>query len=400
MGWLGLDDTDHLGGGCTTWTMHRLLASLPEGAVLVDAPRLVRLHPAAPHRTRGNAALAAEIEVKCARESWIGWLENTWRTQIKPLGDRTTPSTHNERQQSPSDPGMVWFDDPPPHTLYLRAVREILSERDLPEAKWSAGGRGRIGATAAVAWNGTEATWEGIAWRKEEHGKRRVDADLLASLDDDPSLFACRDPRKGRGLIAPRGASPVLFGLRGTTREAVEKGGALLLNAAATEPACGWQVHRTNQASGDHLTSVISTTVTNVQVKRGGHVFIETNHGAMVAFRPSGPVATLASSLGAEDVVDALGMLVDGVVHLEALRHVSGPMRSPRRPMCPHCQRRLKSMGQQQGLRCLTCNHREPARWVGVEVTPTAWIQPPIDRRRHLSPDLRYGLPDHITFVS
>jgi len=27
-------------------------------------------------------------------------------------------------------------------------------------------------------------------------------------------------------------------------------------------------------------------------------------------------------------------------------------------------------------------------RWVGEEVMPTAWIQPPVDRRRHLAPDI------------
>jgi len=60
MGWLGLDDTDHLGGGCTTHTLWRLLASLPS-SVQVGELRLVRLWPLAPGRTRGNAAVAVEL---------------------------------------------------------------------------------------------------------------------------------------------------------------------------------------------------------------------------------------------------------------------------------------------------------------------------------------------------
>jgi len=396
MGWLGLDDTDHLGGGCTTWTMHQVLAALPDGAFVVDAPRLVRLYPAAPHRTRGNAALAAKLRVECSPTEWLTWLECTWQDIVLPLRNKKTTSTHNHREQSASDPGMVWFESPPPHDFYLRAVRELVDVKDVPKATWSAGGRGRIGATAAVAWNGKMATWEGIAWRKEAKGPRQVDGDVLASLDDHPDLFACRDPRKGRGLVAPRGVSPVLFGLRGTSPEAVSNGVETLLNATTTEPAIAWELHRTNQTSGDHLTSVMQATVTDVQVRRGGHVTLVTDHAPMVAFRPSGPVAALAATLVKDDVIHALGMMIDGTVHLEGLRHVAGPLRDRQRPRCPACDRRMKSLGQGQGLRCQTCDHREPQRWIGTEVSPTAWVQPPLDRRRHLAPDLRNGVPAHL----
>ena len=44
MGWLGLDDTDSLAGGCTTAVFHALLDGLPDH-VRYDDPRLVRLWP-------------------------------------------------------------------------------------------------------------------------------------------------------------------------------------------------------------------------------------------------------------------------------------------------------------------------------------------------------------------
>ena len=66
MGWLGLDDTDGLGGGCTTHTMYRIITTLvAEGEendwVVSTRPSLVRLWPFARRRTRGNAAVAVEI---------------------------------------------------------------------------------------------------------------------------------------------------------------------------------------------------------------------------------------------------------------------------------------------------------------------------------------------------
>ncbi len=60
MGWLGLDDTDSLEGGCTTEVLYRLIQALPD-SVEVGQSRLVRLWPFARQRTRGNAAVAVEV---------------------------------------------------------------------------------------------------------------------------------------------------------------------------------------------------------------------------------------------------------------------------------------------------------------------------------------------------
>ena len=62
MAWIGLDDTDHLDGGCTTKNFDNLLIELEKNYIL-EQPRLVRLWPFAKQRTRGNAALA--VEIKC-----------------------------------------------------------------------------------------------------------------------------------------------------------------------------------------------------------------------------------------------------------------------------------------------------------------------------------------------
>ena len=224
MGWLGLDDTDHLGGGCTTWTLQQLVSSLPTGVSVAGDPCLVRLYPMAKGRTRGNAALAVELDVRLDHASWHTWLEQYWGAHLSTLAGRWTPSTHAARKQVPSDPGLVWFETKPSPDFYRQAVTEEVTLDDVPDASWSAGGLGIIGATAAVAWPLEVSTWEGIAWRQGHDTPRRLDEGIMVRLDRDPRLVACRDPRKGRSLLAPRGTSPVLFGLRGTDRSAVEQG--------------------------------------------------------------------------------------------------------------------------------------------------------------------------------
>lgn len=396
MGWLGLDDTDHLNGGCTTWAMQQVLQRLPDGAARVGDVRLVRLYPAAPHRTRGNAALAVEVDVTIEADAWREWLEGVWQDVVAPLAGQRSASHHSARPQAESDPGMVWYEQRPSSDFYQRAVRCAVDLQDVPKATWAKGGRGCIGAAAACAWEGKAGTWESIAWRKATSGARHVDQDMLAQLDEHPDLFACRDPRRGRGLVAPRGRSPVLFGIRGRTREAVTASTLSLLSAPGTEASLGSAVHWTNQGSGDHFEEVHKATVHATGIAKGGHVVLETSIGRMVAFQPSGPVAGLAASLREGDRIEALGLVIDGTIHLEALRHIDGPPRNKRRPTCPACKTRMKSAGSGQGLRCRTCAHRDVDRWIGDAVQPGPWTQPPLDRRRHLAPELAQTWPMHL----
>ena len=83
MGWLGLDDTDNLKEGCTTYSFHLLLESLPD-SVTIKTPRLVRLWPFAQHRTRGNAALAVELETE-DESLLLEHLDYYWHTHLMPL---------------------------------------------------------------------------------------------------------------------------------------------------------------------------------------------------------------------------------------------------------------------------------------------------------------------------
>ena len=116
MGWLGLDDTDSLAGGCTTAVFHDLLNGLP-ASCSIGVPRLVRLWPFAQRRTRGNAALGVEVHTDDI-SGLLHHLDAWWNNHIVQLAGEVEVSDVSDRQQSPASPGMVWFADQPPVDLY------------------------------------------------------------------------------------------------------------------------------------------------------------------------------------------------------------------------------------------------------------------------------------------
>ena len=394
MGWLGLDDTDSLAGGCTTEVFDTLLRHLPVDAS-TGIPRLVRLWPFAQRRTRGNAALAVEIHTNDV-DDLLSHLDAWWDDHLAPLSGNVEASSVSDRDQFPASPGMVWFDQPPSPSVYFDAVRSRVSIDSLPEPTRAWGGHGRIGATAAVAWPALDHTWEAIAWRLggHEHRPRSVDDASLDVVDAWPDTFLSRDPRKGISLIAPRGNSPVLFGLRATSLEAAKRGCQRLLEGVGTEQVDRWRVFQTNQASGDHLGPQWSLTVEQVQVHpTRKHATVLCGDVSVRAYAEGGPVNALARWLMPGDEISVAGLMdADGVVHAERLKVETWVPRAHQRPSCPECDVRMKSMGRNQGLRCPKCKRRSEDAWVDVEAHPPyeSWVEPPASARRHLARPLAW----------
>jgi Predicted DNA-binding protein containing a Zn-ribbon domain len=73
MVYVGIDDTDSRNGMCTTYLATLIVEELERrGIRLIDYPRLVRLNPNIPWKTRGNGALALEFGHGNERKSKIG----------------------------------------------------------------------------------------------------------------------------------------------------------------------------------------------------------------------------------------------------------------------------------------------------------------------------------------
>ena len=394
MGWLGLDDTDSLKEGCTTYSFHLLLESLPD-SVTIKTPRLVRLWPFAQHRTRGNAAVAVELETE-DESLLLEHLDNYWHTHLMPLKGNVSSSEHDDRTQYPADPGMVWFSNSQvDQSFYTKAVQTEVRLDEVPKADRSWGGHGRIGATAAVAWHGMKQTWEAIAWRPViRHGQteRSVCEKTLRLVDALPATFLSRDPRKGTGMVAPRGPCPVLFGLRARDEKSARDAAQTLLSAELTEPSIGLRTFATNQASDDHLGEPLQGTIADVEILNRGHCVLTTEHGKWFAFAESGSVKKLAQWLQPGDVVLGMGLSPEfGIMHLEKLCVVS-TVPHQQRPLCKECGVRMKSMGRGQGCRCPKCKRRIEDMWSTTPRIPPydSWVQPPADARRHLARPLEW----------
>ena len=385
-----MDDTDSLQGGCTTEVLFHLIQALP-GHVTAGQTRLVRLWPFAQRRTRGNAAVAVELNTE-DEQGLLGFLEHYWGNHILPLKGIVQTSRHSDREQFPSDPGMVWFSESiSDSNIYREGLRKEVNLQDLPTPTKSWGGHGRIGATLAVLWPANESTYEAIAWREPStNGLRQLDKRAIEHIDRMDGTFLCRDERLGDSLLAPRGVSPVLFGIRAWTRDVATEALQVLLDAPKTEPVIGSLIFETNQATNDHLDHSIEGRVESVEVLRGGHTVIHTSEQRFLAFKESGQIATISQHLRKGDVIKCRGLMApDQSIHIEFMK-IQQLVPHKHRPTCPACNKSMSSMGKQQGLRCKKCGFKMDDCWIETprRLPVNQWIQPPASSRRHLAKPL------------
>lgn len=85
------DDTDSLRGNCTTFLASEIIRAVTEeGWDLIGCPRLVRLNPAIPWKTRGNGALVMEFGKGTGKKTFIGEIAGR-KVHCYENGDGTEP---------------------------------------------------------------------------------------------------------------------------------------------------------------------------------------------------------------------------------------------------------------------------------------------------------------------
>jgi tRNA(Ile2)-agmatinylcytidine synthase len=429
---IGLDDTDSPRKGCTTYIAALLVEKLHKlGVEFTDYPNLVRLNPNVPWKTRGNGALC--LRIKC-KENIIDVVKETVIETVEENSDLAYKGT---------EPGIVFFTRakiPREVNAFARnAITGIVNmktalkllKRYKAEAVGFKSGRGIIGGLAAIGESlQGDHTFEVIAYRApENYGlKRRIDASSVLEMDKAtaPYTFNNVDPETSRILITPRGPDPILFGIRGETPEIVKKAFEIV---KPLEPVERWVIFRTNHGTDAHLKRVkklceikpyhpvIAKGVVAANPKtvpRKHIIFQIKDESACVdcaAYEPTGNLRKVASQLVAGDSVEVYGGVrppsgnCPSTINLEKLRLLRlAPKMVYQNPVCPHCGKRLKSMGKGKGFRCEKCHLRYPnlekvAVKVKREVRKGLYITSPRSQRHLTKPLGRYGMEKHHTSV-
>jgi len=383
---IGLDDTDSVEKGCTTYIAALLVEKLEKlGARLVDYPNLIRLNPNVPWKTRGNGAL-------CLR---IRYDENVER-RIKDVVT-TTVEEYSDLESEGTEPGIVFFCGAGiPREIRAFAKKTIshvvrfkdavrLLKRFGAEAVGFKSARGIIGSLAAVGETlQGDHTYEILAYRKPENygSRRRVDEASIFEMDSAtaPYTFNNVDQEKNRVIITPRGPDPILFGIRGESAEIVRRAFGMV---KALEPVERWMIFRTNQGTDAHLRPVKSLNQiepydpvivkgkvsASPKIVPRRHVIFsirdQTGQVDCAAYEPTGSLRRFARELIIGDRVEAYGGVRVGTrkrpltINLEKIR-VLGLAQSVsyQNPICRKCGKRLKSMGTKKGFRCERCGSR------------------------------------------
>ncbi|MHB8352702.1 MAG: TiaS agmantine-binding domain-containing protein, partial [Thermoplasmata archaeon] len=402
MSLIGIDDTDSPQGGCTTYVLTEVIrAAQVLGLDLLGDPRLVRLNPNVPFRTRGNAALSARFGHGQGPARVVGELPEgavrSFRRGRPPTGRESRElveaawqavRTNSRRGEPGTDPALIAVARPLPAVLYWSAVSRLVPvptvERLLrdhgAEVRTEGSRQGLVGAAAALAWPGRHPTFEFLAYRSPDRWgtARRIDPRAVERLEASfPELFLCRDARTRRILIVPHTPCPILFGLRAVRAQRLRRAARGLTD----EPIGRWLIFRTNQGTGDHLArmgigsmkpfgaAAIEGVVDSLPTtRRGGHVEFQLRDRsggriACLAFEPTKTLPRLAGSLRPGDRLLVWGGRgADPVLRVEGIRLLSvvPRRRAGSNPLCPFCGHRTKSLGEGRGFRCPRDRSRLP----------------------------------------
>ncbi|ELY39704.1 tRNA(Ile)(2)-agmatinylcytidine synthase [Natronorubrum tibetense] len=412
---VGLDDTDSREHGmCTTYVAAQIAERLRRQGATVSRLLLVRLNPAVPYKTRGNAALAIHTDADPKRAFSIA------RDRLESLSE-----TADER----TNPGLVVAEGGPqdvPDDVSEFAEQAIRKHLEISDAtallechgyrSWHAGdGRGRIGALAAIGGRRalSEWTYEHISYRDSSRWgtPREVDRESVFDAADwgYPDVWDTVDRGEDEAVCVPHTPGPILYGMRGDDPEAVRT----VAERIQSEPVASSQLFVTNQGTDVHLQdgdleSVVDGRAYRIdgrvasepETRRGGHVFVDLAAGSAddarlecAAFEPTKRFRDRVRALRVGDRLTACGEVSRGTLKLEkfAVRELVTTERVT--PTCPDCERRMKSAGRNQGYRCRDCGtSRDGKVERGLDRDlETGWYEVPPCARRHISKPLVRG---------
>ncbi len=418
---IGIDDTDSLLGGCTTYVAAVLVEKLAKLNVeFQDYPTLIRLNPNIPWKTRGNGAVA--LRVKTTVE---------YADKIKCEVLRTVESLSQPGEDV--DPAVVFLSGAIHNEVKHFSKMALYDFLSIDFALKTAGecgvevfaGKSLKGVVGALAAIGEELkddyTYELLTYRTDSYRgmPRMVSAESVFLMDKvtSPMTFNNLDPETRRILITPRGPDPVLYGIRGEDP-------TVLLEAMKMvnvyEPIERWVIFRTNQGTDAHLkwiknpkdikpyraVAFKAVVCGKPHVIPGGHVIFKVAFKDEVfdcaAYEPTGGFREIVKKLIPGDVVEIYGGVrpLNGAmtINLEKIKVVSLVKEVKYfNPKCPKCNSTMKSMGRDKGFKCEKCGFKDPNMRklkfeIPRDIEPGLYIPPPRAQRHLTKPFSRYGL--------
>jgi tRNA(Ile2)-agmatinylcytidine synthase len=422
--WIGIDDTDSKDGMCTTYVGAVVVDRLRKlGAKIIDFPRLIRLNPNWKLKTRGNCAVALNVEVQ---EQKVLSIKNTVLKTVEELAELDHDTTN---------PGVIFYQSEKiPVKLKAFSKKVIQDTVTIEEADALARdigaevhkfklGRGIIGGLAAIG-NTLEKDWtfELIAYRVPEKwgSKRRIDAASVVEMNSKtfPETFDNLDQSTGEIRITPHTPCPILYGIRGESAEAIMKAQKFVKEM---EPIERVVIYKTNQGTDEHLRrariaearpnwSVIvdGEVCEKPRVILGGHVIFKICDGTgkidCAAYEPTRQFREVVKKLDVGDKVSAYGGIKEKpelplTINLEKIAILKlAPTLKKVNPVCKRCGKRMKSEGKDKGYSCKKCKIRLPPKAAKIlkisrDVMVGTFEVPPRARRHLAKPLIRVKQP-------
>ncbi len=418
---LGIDDTDSRTEMCTTYLTIEILKN--SNLDLIGFPRLVRLNPNIPLKTRGNAAISLTLGRGEGKKEVVGrigeesinsfkrYREERMDIDIMSIIEKFSP------KEKDTNPALVIGREKNDENFYWDAVREFVDYAKVVDKVkgdfWSINGQvGIVGANAAISWPERNPTYELIAYLEREmwSGSHFVD-DSSSKLIERTFVdtFDNFDFKNNYNAIRPTTKTPVLFGIRSIEPTRLIDYERYI----KSEPFSSFVIYKTNQATDDHLvertieesklysSSIIRGFVSSEPSwSRGGILSfdIESNGKKIrvVAMEPTKEFRTLLSKLTRGDEVRVYGGITKvGFINIEKIEVISvSRIKEIRPPLCPKCKTRMESVGRSGGFRCRKCGARSnkgEERTENREIAP-GFYEVPIIARRHLARPLKLGI--------
>ena len=432
--WIGIDDTDSTSGGCTTYIARLIIEKLIKKYDIIGFPRLVRLNPNVPWKTRGNGAISFQVGIGDKKKIKIGNISGSDIfscvnlksdlydvdvSYVKSIVDQTIKN-FSKMDDENTNPGFVLLKQKPNFSLYDKAVKKIVLIDDIIDLLNDLDAdflgyknkRGLIGAASSIAWDSKiDKTYELITYRNNENwGKKRfVDNESVKFIDKSiTSTFDNFDYVNNHNRIMPNSPCPILYGIRGDDFDDLKKS----LSIVKSEFVNSYIIFETNQGTDDHLVTkniseirhfesvIIKGTVVEKPITiKGGHVFfkVKDEHGIIdcAAYEPTKDFRDIIRELYVGDLVKVYGGVRQNplTVNIEKLQVIKlvKIKKKIENPICSKCNKHMKSIGKDQGYRCKTCGDKSSDS-VFTEINrkiKTGYYEVPVCARRHLSMPLK-----------